>query len=165
MSAGMAWAHSETQWLKDGCYNAFFAFLPFPPSTSPAWMGPFLKSFRSPNPLGILVMDAWFFIMSDLCSWFGCCCCCFLALQFLGPYWKGVMCRGDQSRFHWLSGSSGLSGAEGFTDNQWHIETEKRRNRWADGRCRRQEKETDRNRQTDFWLNWLILDGMCPIFS
>lgn len=60
---------------------------------------------------------------------------------------KGVVCgagvAGHHSRFHGFSGSNGLSGAEGFTEYQRHIETEERRNRWADGRCRRQEKEID----------------------
>lgn len=68
----------------------------------------------------------------------------------VGPCWRGkgglpVMLGwpGHHSRFHGLSGSNGLSGAEGFTENQRHIETDERRNRWADGRCRRQEKEID----------------------
>lgn len=39
---------------------------------------------------------------------------------------------GTHSRFHGLSGSNGLSGAEDFRENQRYIKTGERRNRCGD---------------------------------
>lgn len=113
---------------------------------------------------------SWFWPVC--CSWYVWICLFFsfffLILRFLCAVWQSVHAGrekgglsvvlgwpGHHSRFHGLSGSNGLSGAEGFTENQRHIETEERRNRWADGRCRRQEKEIDSD-STDWLIHWLI---------
>lgn len=48
---------------------------------------------------------------------------------------------GTHSRFHGLSGSNGLSGAEDFRER--YIETGERRNRCGDGQRREKQKERD----------------------
>lgn len=52
------------------------------------------------------------------------------------------MSDGAHSRIHGFSGSNGLSGAEGFSENQRYIKTGERRNRCGDGQ-RREKKKRD----------------------
>lgn len=75
---------------------------------------------------------------------------CLLIVKFLcGPVRARGVCGvgvwdGAHSRFHGFSGSNGLSGAEGFSENQRYIKTGERRNRCGDGQRREKKKEIDR---------------------